>query len=109
LGALIAGTNNATVGYLIVDANGGLNQMRMGVRIYLNGLTCNAFQLTHTPSKLFLQISDMVAVAKIMNASLVIPTLDHQSFWTDPRSVPFLLKDHPSCPYKTSSKLTISP
>ncbi|KAA8530480.1 hypothetical protein F0562_005189 [Nyssa sinensis] len=57
-------------GYLMVSCNGGLNQMRAAGEFLATSIINN--------------ICDMVAIARYLNVTLIVPELDKTSFWADP-------------------------
>ncbi|KAK9019063.1 hypothetical protein V6N11_034102 [Hibiscus sabdariffa] len=61
---------NETSGYLFIHAEGGLNQQRIAQQTY--GLIVYS-----------MQICNAVAVAKIMNATLILPVLKQDQIWKD--------------------------
>lgn len=91
IGVLFSGTGSSTNGYILVHANGGLNQMRTGVSKNSFVSTTLVVMLLLIMLGGLLQICDMVAIAKVMNATLVLPSLDHESFWTDTRYCSLIL------------------
>ena len=76
---------NSSTGYLLIATSGGLNQQRIGVSCLLTSC-CFVFTIPCVTFMIFsLQITDAVVVAWILNATLVVPELDHHSFWKDER------------------------
>lgn len=79
-------------GYLMVSCNGGLNQMRAAVSClllhhnYEHSYLRWMFYCYFTTMLFFslltlLQICDMVAIARYLNVTLIVPELDKNSFW----------------------------
>ena len=85
VGLSAAVPENSSTGYLLIATSGGLNQQRIGVSCLLTSC-CFVFTIPCVTFMIFsLQITDAVVVAWILNATLVVPELDHHSFWKDER------------------------
>ncbi|KAG8473103.1 hypothetical protein CXB51_035024 [Gossypium anomalum] len=72
-------------GYLMVSCNGGLNKMIADVSLFL--AIC-----VH----IIMVICDIVAIARLLNLTLVVPVLDKTSFWHDSRSTDGLYSMFPA-------------
>ncbi|KAL4561939.1 hypothetical protein LXL04_034124 [Taraxacum kok-saghyz] len=48
---------------------------------------CHIITNWHLPNLVILMIYDMVAIARYLNVSLIVPELDKSSFWADPREL----------------------
>ncbi|XP_026401156.1 O-fucosyltransferase 8-like isoform X1 [Papaver somniferum] len=66
-GSTHQGKSPVNNGFILVSANGGINQQRVAVRLFLVFMVCNA-----------------VAVASLLNATLVIPKFLYSNVWNDP-------------------------
>ncbi|KAL6010737.1 hypothetical protein ACLOJK_001179 [Asimina triloba] len=89
---------NETTGYILIHAEGGLNQQRIAYSFltnetYLENMFCVALGCLYLESaakchsrKCFhwnMLICNAVAVAKIMNATLILPLLKQDQIWKD--------------------------
>jgi rhamnogalacturonan I rhamnosyltransferase len=70
------------------NASSGEYTMSFYLKLFLRLLISGQLCVADASQQLFFwQICDMVTVARCLNLTMVIPELDKQSFWADPRFV----------------------